>query len=83
MEKMDQMKKLDRELEQPADFTSPEELYQDLMSYFHYELPVEEEQMLKDNAIDKLREQDRSGRDLGEIEGFDTLARRVRVPTFQ
>ncbi|EFE14502.1 bifunctional (p)ppGpp synthetase/guanosine-3',5'-bis(diphosphate) 3'-pyrophosphohydrolase [Clostridium sp. M62/1] len=31
MEKMDQMKKLDRELEQPADFTSPEELYQDLI----------------------------------------------------
>ena len=32
MEKMDQMKKLDRELEQPADFTSPEELYQDLIA---------------------------------------------------
>jgi hypothetical protein len=61
----------------------PEELYQDLMSYFHYELPVEEEQMLKDNAIDKLKESDRSGRELGEIEGFDTLARRVRLPTFQ
>lgn len=32
MEKMDQMKKLDRELEQPADFTSPDELYQDLIA---------------------------------------------------
>ena len=32
MEKVDQMKKLDRELEQPADFTSPEELYQDLIA---------------------------------------------------
>lgn len=32
MENMDQMKKLDRELEQPADFTSPEELYQDLIA---------------------------------------------------
>ena len=32
MEKMDQMKKLDKELEQPADFTSPEELYQDLIA---------------------------------------------------
>ena len=31
MEKMDQIKQLDRELEQPADFTSPEVLYQDLI----------------------------------------------------
>lgn len=32
MEKIEQIKKLDKELEQPADFTSPEELYQDLIA---------------------------------------------------
>lgn len=61
----------------------PQELYQDLMSYFHHELPMEEEQMLKNNAIDKLRELDSSGHELGQVEGFDTLARRVKTPIFQ
>ena len=61
----------------------PEELYQDLMLYFHYELPMEEEQMLKNNTIEKLKELDSDGRELGHIEGFNTLARRVKTPKFQ
>lgn len=64
-------------------FKIEEELYQDLMAYFHHELPMEEEQMLRNNAVDNLQRQDSNGRELGEIEGFDSLARRVRTPTFQ
>ncbi len=59
----------------------PEELYQDLMAYFHHELPMEEEEMLRANA--KKPEVDSNGRELGEMEGFDSLARRVKVPTYQ
>lgn len=58
----------------------PEELYQDLMAYFHHELPMEEEEMLRANAVQM--EKDSNGRELGEVEGFDSLARRVKVPTF-
>ena len=63
-------------------FKIPEELYQDLMMYFHYELPNGEEEMLRNNAAEAVSGQDSNGRDLGEVEGFDSLTRRVRKPTF-
>lgn len=61
-------------------FKIPEEIYQDVMSYFHYELPLEEEEMLKANLPEEV--QDSSGRKLNEVEGFDRLVRRVKQPTF-
>lgn len=61
-------------------FKIPEEVYQDVMSYFHYELPLEEEEMLKANLPEEVK--DSSGRKLNEVEGFDRLVRRVRQPTF-
>jgi len=61
-------------------FKVPEELYQEMMSYFHHELPMGEEQMLANNAA--VQGQDSNGRDLGQREGFNTLARRVRQPSF-
>lgn len=61
-------------------FKLPEELYQDYMSYLHYELPNEEEELLRANATAAVNGQDSSKRDLGEIEGF--AVNRVRPPTF-
>lgn len=61
-------------------FKLPEELYQDYMSYLHHELPNEEETMLKANAA--VQGQDSDGRELGQTEGFDSLARKTRQPHF-
>ena len=61
-------------------FRIPEELYQEYMLVMHYERPLEEEEILKANAVSN--EQDSDGRSLGQAEGFDSLARRVRPPQF-
>ena len=61
-------------------FKIEEELYQDMMSYLHHELPMSEEEYLKANI--KPKGEDSTGKDLGEVEGFDSLAKRVRAPTF-
>lgn len=61
-------------------FKIPQELYQEIMAYFHYEKPMDEEEILKANA--QRNEQDSNGRSLGEVEGFDGLARKVRPTTF-
>lgn len=61
-------------------FKIPEELYQEVMKYFHYERPMDEEEILKANATPNERDSD--GRNLGQVEGFDSLARRVRAPQF-
>ena len=63
-------------------FKIPEEIYQDIMKFFHYEKPLEDEQMLKDNAASSVNGQDSNGKELGTVEGFDSLARKVRTPTF-
>lgn len=61
-------------------FKIPEELYQEIMHIFHYERPMGEEEMLRANA--PVQKQDSNGRELGEVEGFETLARKVRPSTF-
>lgn len=61
-------------------FKIPEELYQEYMSVMHYERPMDEEEILKANAVGN--ERDRDGKSLGQAEGFDNLARRVRQPQF-
>lgn len=61
-------------------FKLPEELYQDYMTYLHHELPNDEETMLKANAA--VQGQDSDGRELGQTEGYDSLARKTRQPHF-
>ena len=61
-------------------FKIEEELFQDIMSYLHHELPMSEEEILKANA--KPQGEDTDGNELGIIQGFDTLARRVQTPYF-
>jgi len=63
-------------------FKIEEELYQDIMLYLHHELPMSEEELLKANMKESLQGEDSDGKQLGDVEGFDTLARRVRTPTF-
>jgi len=63
-------------------FKIEEELYQEIMRVFHYERPMEDEEMLRNNAVENINERDSNGRALGEVEGFDNLARRVRTPQF-
>ena len=62
-------------------FRIPEELYQEYMMVMHYERPLDEEEILKANAA--VNERDSDGRELGQVEGFDSLARRVRNPQFE
>lgn len=61
-------------------FKIEDELYQEAMSYFHYELPNEEEELLRANMQQHL--DTRSGRAVTEVEGFETLGRRVQRPTY-
>ena len=49
---------------------------------FHHERPMEEEEILRANAKQAVNERDSDGRDLGQAEGYDSLARRVRTPQF-
>ena len=58
----------------------PMDLYQDIMSYLHHELPMEEEEMLRANAQKAIEGQDSNGRPLGTVEGFDV--RKVANPHF-
>ena len=61
-------------------FKIEEEIYQDIMLYLHHELPMSEEEILKANA--KPQGEDKDGQELGSIEGFNTLARKVPIPHF-
>lgn len=60
----------------------PEDLYQEIMTYLHHELPNEEEEILRANAKQGLDGQDSNGRDLGSVEGFTAPPRKTRNPTF-
>jgi hypothetical protein len=58
----------------------PEDLFQDIMTYLHHELPNEEEEMLKANAAKAVEGADSRGQPLGEIEGY--VSRKVPTPIF-
>lgn len=59
----------------------PDEVYQDIMAVYHHELPMEEEERLRTNAIETLR--DSNGRQLGEKLGeFASGPEKVRKPVF-
>lgn len=59
-------------------FKVPNELYDEMMTFFHYEKPLEEEEMLKQNQALN----DEQGRNVasGEEDGFNSLVRRVPKP---
>ena len=49
-------------------FKIPEELYQDIMTHFHHDQPLEEANKIKVNAEQQVG-RDSSGRRLGQVEG--------------
>lgn len=58
----------------------PMELYQEIMKINHHERPMSEEEYLKANAAPDQK--DSSDTPLGIVEGFESLGKRVRAPTF-
>lgn len=63
-------------------FKIPEELYQEIMLINHYERPLEEEEILRANVVDSVKERDSDGRELGSAEGYNQLVRKVKPPSF-
>jgi len=62
-------------------FKVPNELYNDLMTIYHHELPSEQEEAIYDRA--SSQETDSSGRNLVSVEGgFNSMGRKVPTPTF-
>ena len=62
-------------------FKIEEELFQEIMKYLHHDLPMGEEELLKANTV--IEQEDSKGTQLGQREGFTSLARKVANPTFQ
>lgn len=62
-------------------FKIEEDLYQEIMKIFHYEKPLQEEEILRANL--PTDDEDNSGRKLASVEGFEKLARKVRPSQFQ
>lgn len=63
-------------------FKIPDQVYQDLMTIFHHEMPNEQEQSIKESINGKLDE-DSEGRKLAQVEGdFNNLGRAIRAPQF-
>jgi hypothetical protein len=64
-------------------FKIPMEIYQDLMAIYHYDMPLEQEQAIRDR-VTNTTEVDSNGRQLTSVEGdFATLGRAAsRTPTF-
>jgi len=64
-------------------FKIPTHVYQDLMAIFHHDMPLEQEQGIRDRVYGN-QEVDSNGRRLGEVEGdFNSLGRApARTPTF-
>lgn len=62
-------------------FKLPEEIYQDLMVLYHHEMPLEEEQGIRQKVES---ETDSNGKTIGQVigNGFDEMSKPVRIPTF-
>ena len=65
-------------------FKLPDQIYQDVMTIYHSDMPLEQEQSIKDRVMSGLNEVDSNGRNLGMVEGdFNSLGRSTsRTPTF-
>lgn len=63
-------------------FKIPQEVYQEIMEEYHHNMPLEEEERIRANALPT--DKDSNGKSLGtfEDEGFKDLGARVRTPTF-
>jgi hypothetical protein len=64
-------------------FKVPMELYQDLMTIYHHDMPLEQEQAIYDR-VNSLNDQDSNGRRLATVEGdFSRLGQQTsRSPSF-
>ena len=64
-------------------FKVPTDVYQDLMMIYHHDMPLEQEQAIRDR-VEAAQEVDSNGRPLGIVEGdFAQLGRALaRTPTF-
>jgi len=64
-------------------FKIPVELFDDLMTIYHHDMPMEQEASIRENVTSR-QEEDSNGRGLAQIEGdFNNLGRGVsRTPTF-
>lgn len=65
-------------------FKIPNEIYQDLMRIYHHDIPLEQEQSIRDSVHGK-NDRDSEGRELAIVEGeFNNLGRApTRAPQFQ
>jgi hypothetical protein len=67
-------------------FKLPQEVYQELMAEYHYHMPLEEEERIKQNAAAPkgVVGKDSNGRPLGMVEGdgFENIVHRAPLPTF-
>ena len=65
-------------------FKIPQDIYQEIMEEYHFNMPNEEENRIQSNAADVAR--DSSGKKLGgfdkDDEGFQSLASKVKTPVF-
>ena len=63
-------------------FKIPQEIYQEIMEEYHHNMPLEEEDRLKANAV--LGERDSNGKQLGMVEGdgIGSMGSRVNTPVF-
>lgn len=64
-------------------FKIPQEVYQDIMAIYHHDIPLEQEQSIRDRVM-STNEVDSSGRPLAQVEGdFNQLGRApARTPHF-
>ena len=63
-------------------FKLPIEVYQDLMGIYHHDIPLEQEQAIRER-ISGMNDQDSEGRKLGSVEGdFNQLGHSARTPQF-
>lgn len=65
-------------------FKLPDEIYQEIMQVYHHELPMEEEERIRANAVDSIR--DSTGKNLGGVdrddEGFRNIVSKAPIPVF-
>lgn len=64
-------------------FKIPMDVYQDIMTIYHHDMPLEQEQAIRDRVVQN-QEVDSNGRPLGIVEGdFNSMGRAsARTPTF-
>ena len=65
-------------------FKIPQDQYQDIMTHFHHDQPLEESGKIKVNAENVQGARDSSGKSIGQVEGdgLDNLDKPVAAPVF-